>query len=111
MNQKSKIINTASQEWMRHRVHATKFDRILPKASILAASLAVLVTSSALAEDASQGRGPTVGDAPAYPVQINDCSINHTSSSAEREFTVQHIEENPAIAYVPSYRTGLRWKN
>lgn len=111
MNQKSKIISTASQGWIRHGAYVAKFDRILLKASTLAVSLAIFGTSAALAEDASQSRESTVGDHLTDPFQNSDCGISHKSSPAEREFAAQHIEENPAIAYVPSYRTGLRWKN
>ena len=111
MKQKSKTISTASREWIRHGVSVSKFDRILLKASTFAVSLAIFGTSAALAEDASQSRESMVGDYLTDPVQNHDCGISHTSSPAEREFAVQHSEENPAIAYVPSYRTGLRWKN
>ncbi len=88
-----------------------KLGRTFIKSSLLATSLAVLGTSAALADEIRQDSKSTAVYAPSNLEQFGDRGSSLTSSTPASEFKTQREEAKLAFAtYVPSYRTGLKWK-
>ncbi len=98
---------TEAQKFIRHGIHGAKLGRTILKSSLVAASLAVLGTSAGLANENPQG-----SESPAVSGQIDNRGVSQASSAPAGEVAAQRKEAKTAlVAYVPSYRTGLKWKN
>jgi hypothetical protein len=105
---KLKTIITEAHKFIRHGVHASQFGQTILKSSLVAASVAFIGTSAAFADENRQGNETAAVSAAG---QGEKGGVNQESTESGRKVAAQLQEAGlTPVAYVPAYRTGLRWK-